>query len=306
LRKLAKEPQKVPDDVSRVKSRSALERFAYTHIAKRLPQFPGYKEAYEQSGIPLIYDSYLSTAFLVSGLLALPAFLISLFVESRFLHLNVYFEIIGSVVLGGVAFGISLQVWLIYPLQRRNSFKTRLDNQLAYSFGILGVLSAAGLNIERLIEKLATSESNPVLAGLARRFLRDVKVFGLDTESALREVAQHSPSTAFSKMLESIAIAFRTTGSIHDLVMFESSRLFEEKKEKLTKVVGNLSLMAELYITLIVVGPIIFIVMMAIFGLLPSGGLPDPILVINVITFVVVPMISVMFVLMLDSLVAKT
>ena len=34
--------------------------------------------------------------------------------------------------------------------------------------------------------------------------------------------------------------------------------------------------MAELYITIVVVGPIIFIVMMAIFGLLPAEGFPSP------------------------------
>ena len=64
--------------------------------------------------------------------------------------------------------------------------------------------------------------------------------------------------------------------------------------------------MAELYITLVVVGPIIFIVMLSIFGLLPTGGgLPDPILLINIIVFLGIPVLSVVFILLLDSVVGN-
>ena len=106
-------------------------------------------------------------------------------------------------------------------------------------------------------------------------------------------------------MIDSISVAHKTTGSIHDLVMFESSRLLQEKRDKLRKTIGTLAVMAELYITLVVVGPIIFIVMMAIFGILPAGGLPQPISIINLIVFIGIPVLSVMFVLLLDSVVAK-
>ena len=289
-----------------VKSRNAFERFAFRFLSQRLPNLEGYKPAYEQAGIPLIYESYLSTAFLISGIVTLPTFFISLLLETRIIHTPTSLSVIGSVILSLSVFALAIFAFLAYPLHRRNNFKSKLDNQLAYSFGILGVLAASGMNVERLFERLAFSESNPVLAELAKRFLRNVRLFGMDTESALREVGEHSPSVAFSKMLDSIAIAFKTTGSIHDLVMFESARLFEEKRNKLSKVIGNLGVIAELYITLVVVGPIIFIVMMAIFGLLPSGHLPDPVLMINIIVFVGVPAISMMFVIILDSIVTRS
>jgi flagellar protein FlaJ len=215
-------------------------------------------------------------------------------------------EAIGSTILALIAFGITNAFWLIYPMLKRRNYKARLEGQLAYSFGIIGVLAAAGMNLERLFERIASSESNPVLADLAKRFLRNVRIFGLDTETAIEEVAKHSPSETFSKMLDSISVAHKTTGSIHDLVMFESQRLLQEKKEKLRKTIGSLAVMAELYITLVVVGPIIFIVMLAIFGLLPSGGLPSPVSIINLIVFIGIPVLSIMFILLLDSAVTKT
>ena len=289
-----------------VRSRNGLERFSYNVLSSHLPSFNEFKEAYGQSGIPLIYEAYISTGFLLSILLTVPAFAISFIIEIKaFPHSDILLSVLGSTILSGTVFGITLVLWLSYPLIRRRSYKSNLENQLAYSFGILGVLAAAGMNLERLFERIASSESNPVLADLAKRFLRNIRVFGLDTETALAEVAQHSPSEAFAKMLDSISVAHKTTGSIHDLVMFESARLLQEKKDKLRKTIGSLAVMAELYITIVVVGPIIFIVMMAIFGLLPAGGLPDPISIINLIVFIGIPVLSVMFILLLDSVVSK-
>jgi hypothetical protein len=297
---------KVSNNSDKLAGLNRFQRFAYLHLSPSLPTLPGYREAYEQAGLSLIYESYLSTAFFLSFIAAIPTFGLSLFLEIQFLRIPLISSVIGSAVLGMVSLGVSLLVWLLYPLERRRSFKSKLERQMAYSFGILGALDAAGMGVDRLFERLAATETNPVLAELARRFLRDVKVFGLDTESALREVASHAPSVAFSKMLESMAVAFRTTGSMHDLVTFESLRLFQEKKDKLKKNVNDLAVMAELYITLVVVGPIIFIVMLTIFIFLPAGThLPPPTLLINVLVFVGIPSISIGFTLLLDSMVSK-
>jgi archaeal flagellar protein FlaJ len=289
-----------------IPARSVLQKFAYNTLSKRLPGFTDFRDSYGQSGIPVIFEAYISYGFLLSGIAAIPAFAISLLLEIKlFPRAPLIFSIIGSLVLAAIVLGVTFVLWLAYPLLKRRTYKSKLENQLAYSFGILGVLASAGMNMDRLFERIATSESNPVLADLARRFLRNVRVFGLDTETALAEVAEHAPSEAFAKMLGSMAVAQKTTGSIHDLVMFESTRLLQEKKDKLHKTTGSLAVMAELYITLVVVGPIIFIVMMAIFGLLPSSNLPPPILIINLIVFLGIPVLSVMFVLLLDSVVSK-
>lgn len=300
-----KEPKKSVE--TRVAKLNPIQRFAYLHLSPSLPTLPGYREAYEQAGLTLIYESYISTAFLLSFIASIPVFALSLLLETRILGISILVSVIASIVLAFVVFAVSLLVWLLYPLERRRSFKSKLERQLAYSFGILGALSAAGIGVERLFERLAATESNPVLAELARRFLRNVKVFGLDTESALREVASHSPSREFSKMLESIAIAYRTSGSMHDLVAFESSRLFADKKENLRKGVSDLAVMAELYITLVVVGPVIFIVMLTIFTILPTTTqyLFSPTGLINLLVFLGIPAISVVFIIILDSMVGR-
>ncbi len=290
-----------------VRSRSWLSLTAYGLLGGRLPTIPQYKEVYEQAGMPLVYEAYLSTGFLSAFMAIIPTFVVSFLIETRiFTREGFIIPLVGSGILSFILFASVVLFWLAYPIIRRRNFKSDLENHLAYSFGILGVLAAAGMTLDRLFERIASSESNAVLAELAKRFLRDVRLFGLDSESALQEVSHHSPSPLFAGMLESIAVAYKTTGSIHDLVMFESSRLLQDKSDNLRRAIASLSVMAELYITLVVVGPIIFIVMLAIFGLLPTGGLPDPIFLINLIVFIGIPVLSVVFIILLDSVVGQS
>ena len=289
-----------------IKSRNAFEKLAYRIFSNHLPMLPDYRRSYEQSGIPITYDAYFSTSIFLSFTTTIPTFVLSFIIERALLHSAlVGLLLVSSGVLSGVVFGISFVVCVFYPLFRASTNKSKLENSLAYSFGVVGVLAAAGMSLERLFERIAASESNPVLAVLAERFLRNVRIFGLDSEKALKEVAEHSPSQLFSKMLQSISVSYRTSCSIQYLVMFDSSRLLQENNDRLRKTFGSLSVLAELYITLVVVGPIIFIVMMAIFGMLPEGGLPNPALIINLIVFLAIPIFSVIFLLLLDSVVAK-
>ncbi len=229
------------ENMIKAESRNWISRIAYTIFHGRLPSIPEYKEVYEQAGMPLVYEAYLSSGFLLGFIAIIPAFVISFLLESRMLfHPALNLSLLGSGILAVVIFSATLLLWLAYPIFRRRAFKSALENQLAYSFGILGVLSAAGMTLDRLFERIGTSESNPVLAELAKRFLRNIRIFGMDSETALKEVANHSPSAAFAAMLESIAVAYKTTGTIHNLVMFESSRLLQEKGDNLRKTIASL------------------------------------------------------------------
>ncbi len=288
-----------------VQSRNTFEKFAYEHFSKMLPQVPRYRAAFQQAGLPVIFESYASTAKLLSIFAVVATVFPALVVEMGILHIELLTALFEVAALGVTVFSLSILLWFLYPLQRRRNSKSRLESQLSYSFGILGVLSAAGISIERMFERIAVSDSNPILADLAKRFIRNVKVFGLDTESALSEVARHSPSPLFAKMLDSIAVAFRTTGSVHELIMFESNRLLAEKSDKMKRKIGDLSIMAELYITLVVVGPIIFIVMLSILQLLPYAGSLPSIQIINALVFVGIPSISIGFTLSLDSMIQR-
>jgi archaellum biogenesis protein FlaJ (TadC family) len=289
----------------KVKRRSPIVRAAYRFFRTATPKFPGFEEVYLQSGVKIAYEAYLATTFFVSVLVIPPLYFGSFLLETRF-HVALVPAILASAILAITGFSISLFAFLLYPYYLRNTAGSKIDGQLPYSLGFIGILSAAGTTMEGLLEKLSESETNKALSNLANRFLQDINVFGLDTESALAEVAKHSPSKVFAKFLQSAMVAFKTSGSLIELIEFESKRLLQQKRDELRRVVHNLSAFSEVYIALVVVGPIIFIILISILSLLTTQGIGIPSTVLmNLIVFIGVPVMSVFFLVMLDSQVNK-
>jgi archaeal flagellar protein FlaJ len=287
---------------------AGFRRFAYSHFSRKLPQIPGFRNEYEKSQIHVSYESFVASAIASSLILAVVAIPASFLVQSLFLHAKTLQSVVASLALSGTAFSISLFCWIAYPLQKTRSLKQKLEAQIAYSIGLMGVLSAAGIGVSAVLERISNLPGKGVMSLLAKRFVRNVKMFGMDTSSAIQEVASHSPSAQFSRMLESISVAFQTTGYLHDFIMFESQKLFAEKKARLRKSLNEISMMAELFISLVVVGPIIFIIMLVIIEILPgkTGFLPPAPLMINALVFIAIPAMSLFFIVLLDSTIQNT
>jgi hypothetical protein len=130
---LRSEKKKVDEDLPILaKSRNPISKFAYNLLGGKLPGIPQYKETYEQAGMPLIYEAYLSTGFLLGFIIIIPTFIISFLLELHlFPHGLIAVSLLGSGILGAVVFAGTLLLWLSYPIFRRRTFKSALENQLA-------------------------------------------------------------------------------------------------------------------------------------------------------------------------------
>jgi len=126
-----KEEVEAPDEKTRqeipVRSRNAVERISYNLLASHLPGLEELRETYSQSGLPLIFEAYISSGFLLSMLATIPTFAISLIIETRlYPRSTIFLPIIGSIILSGVAFGLTLVIWLSVPMIKRRSGRAKL------------------------------------------------------------------------------------------------------------------------------------------------------------------------------------
>jgi len=71
-------------------------------------------------------------------------------------------------------------IFILYPLYRRGQRRKEIDANLVYTTGYMGVLSAGGISIERLFERVTQVEQHPPIKDLAKRLIANVKIFGLD------------------------------------------------------------------------------------------------------------------------------
>lgn len=269
----------------------------------RLPASGEFREIYEESGASMLFEDYVkrmalffSTAFVLTTV----SFML---VHHFFLHLS------GPRLLTAV-FSLSLAVsglvafaFLYHPLHHRNQRRSKIENDLVYSLSYMTVLSASGVSLERIMERVSEVEENPPLKELAKKFMMNIRLFGFDVASTLKDISSRSPSEILKKLLDSMNNTIQTSGDLKALFTYEVDRQLQRKRDGLKKMVGTLTYMGEMYVTLMVVAPILFILMLTILSVLGSGPFgASSIIQLNLVVFFGIPVIATGFIIVLDTI----
>lgn len=268
----------------------------------RLPASTEFREIYGESGVSLLYQDYVKRmAFYISMAFTLTATSFTL-VHHFFLHLPGPRLIPAVFSLSLAVSGLIAFILLYYPLHHRNQRRGKLENDLVYSLSYMTVLSASGIPIERIMERVSEVEENPSLKQLATKFMMNIELFGFDATSALRDISSRSPSDILKKLLDSMNNTIQTSGDLKGLLTYEVERLLQRKRDGLKKMMGTLTYIGEMYVTLMVVAPILFILMLTILSVMGSGPFgASSILQLNLIVFFGIPLIATGFLIVLDT-----
>lgn len=193
-------------------------------------------------------------------------------------------------------------ILISYPYYKRGEAKGKIEDGLIYFLSYMAVLSASGMSIERILEKISDVEDNQPLVNICKKFLMDVKLYGMDVRMALKDISVLSPSKILGKQLEGIRTTIATSGDLKTLLQYEVSRQLQAKKEKLKSKLNTLVYIGELYVALMVITPTIFILIIAILSVLGGNALGgSAVLQLNLIVFVGVPIMGAVFTVILDQ-----
>lgn len=288
---------KLPDRVKAV---------SFRLFGRIVPSFPAFKLVYQKSGISLLYESYMSVMFFVSMVVFVSAFVVGVIVHEAFLGLSVFQYFMASLAFSLVtAFFIPI-LFVLFPLLRMNQEKKEIDTNLVYTVGYMGVLSAGGISVERILNRVIEVEPRVSIRNLAKRVVANVRMFGMDVASSLEDVLIHSPSDTFAKLIAGVVNTIKTSGDLKSLFVFETERLLTVKREQLKKTSSALIALAEVYVTAMVMAPIAFIVMLTILSVLGTTqfGL-SPVTQLNLVVFFGLPLICIIFIIVLDGVLPK-
>jgi flagellar protein FlaJ len=283
---------------------SCLATISYRLFGKLASRFifPSFKRIYLRSGISRLYESYMALMLFTSLTTFVSAFAIGILLHHFLLNLTL-FQYIVAVFTFSCIFTLAIPIiFILYLLYRKSQRRKEIDTNLIYTTGYMGVLSAGGISIERIFDRVTQVEQHRPIKDLAKRLITDIKMFGLDVTSSLVDLTLHSPSETFSKLLIGITNTVKTSGDLRSLLLFETKSLLHAKKEQLKKTLGTLISLGEIYVAAMVMGPIVFIVMITILSIMGNiaFGL-SPVDQLNLLVFFGLPTISTVFILILNG-----
>jgi flagellar protein FlaJ len=286
------------------KNRQGLKR-AYRIVggAKRfLPLFKDLDVSLKKSGIKVNFKAYVSAVILsgfvvsIAALVAIPTLLYFIF------ELTILQAILFGTGASLFAGAITVIGFYSYPTYRAHSLKRALEDELPFTAGYMSILAGAGVPPDFIWRSLAEVDASLEVSNVARTVVRDVELFGYDAITALETTSQRTPSEKFKELLEGFISVVHSGGKIGKYLGDRSQQYLKLKKIALRQFSDTLGILAEFYVTLMVAGSLIFVVMLAVMAMLGGGGFGslNSLLLLQLLTYIGLPIGSMIFLVILD------
>jgi flagellar protein FlaJ len=195
----------------------------------------------------------------------------------------------------------------IYPSYLADSRKRAIDSKLPFAVPYMAAMAGAGVPPDAVFDSLARSDLYGEIAEEAKNITRDSKFFGKDIVTVLHDYTNNTPSRRFSELLMGITTTVRSGGDLKLYLHNEAENMMVEYRQMMKDFAENLGLFAESYITIPVFGTIFLVIVMSTLTMI-GGGKLGPLEMSDMMTLVVymgIPGLSVLFLLLIDSIIPE-
>ncbi|WP_435100436.1 type II secretion system F family protein [Halorubrum sp. N11] len=212
-------------------------------------------------------------------------------------------ELFLLLMLASATLGAALAIAMYYGRwelldQRAHARGAEIDATLPRTVAFMYALSRSGMPFPRVLDTLAENEA--VYGEAATELsvaVRDMNAFGTDALTALQRTSRRTPSDDLADFAENLASVLGTGQPIAAFLSDQYELYQEEAESKQQRYLELLSTFAEAYVTALVAGPLFFITILVVIGLVLEDTLP----LLRAVVYLGVPLATFGFVVYVDS-----
>ncbi|MDG6244239.1 MAG: type II secretion system F family protein [Methanolobus sp.] len=292
------------------------------YVRKHIHRYEVQRSMIRKSGMGVLIDQYITQAYFISFLFAslagIAGFLLGyLFLADLELYmlgisfpyqwLEVNFHLLLSIVLALVFFVVAAYltyyIFMSIPEVQANVRASLINQSLPYSTAYLYAMSrGGGMNLLDIMRSL--SENYHIYGSSAEEIgfiVKDMEYYGTDLLDALDKAGQRTPSGKFRDFLEGLTSVVTSGGDVSSYfkVKNDQYRLTATKEQKVF--FETLGVLAEVYISAFVAGPLFLITILVVLGLINPGSAS----ILDFVVYIIIPAGTVVFLIILNSLTSE-
>lgn len=283
-----------------------LERYAnfcYNELGSYSLQLVDYFEELRpqlaKAGIPVSLPEYISVMIftsLITGILSL--FLLGTFFILTLGVTGLILGIAATLIVPAATF----LVLFMYPSIKIKQRASMIRDTLPFATMYMSTLAGTGTSISELFKNMGEVEEYGEVSKEAEKISRDIETFGMDVSEALQKAAERSPSEDFRDLMWGINHSITSGGSLRAFLHERSQTLMRDYQRRIESYSEQLSLLVEMYITVVIVGSIVFTSMSAVMSTFTTMPGETIVLVQMSAIFFGLPLISGMFILLVNGM----
>ena len=255
----------------------------------------------KSASLNYLLEEYLSVALMSSIITSL---LLSYFtsltlyylldIENQILLLILYFA------LEIFYFGLFFLMFIVFVFYKKKSIQKEIDHFLPDAIMHLSTLSTTGLPYFKMFKIMSLIDEYGEVSKVFKRIATNVEVYGMDFLETLKEEADKTPSTHLKEVFYGILTVIKSGGDMSTFLLNKSHDLMRLKEQKEKEYVDTLSMVAELYVTVLIAGPLMAIIILSVIGLISNLPIRYDLL-LTMIVYIGIPIAYLAFIIILST-----
>jgi flagellar protein FlaJ len=250
----------------------------------------------QNSGLGIVPDIYIGRmlyfAILAFGLTVVYSTVVLLILGTG---LAAPFLGLFAAVVSGASIFLLFYTYPSYVLTIRNR---SIEANLPFAANHMGALAASGVPPHIMFRMLTDATEYGEIANEARRIVRNVEIFGMDVVSAMRQVAERTPSQQLRSLLLGIVNTITTGGDLRAHLKQAARETLSEYRTKRERYLATLGTYADFYVGVLIAAPLFFVSVLSLLAIIGGeiAGLSIP-AVITLGIYVIMPLLNIIFIM---------
>ena len=255
------------------------------------------REEIVKSNLSILFELYVGRMLLLTILSFLVTFSF-IFIMFTFIGAPLIMGLIGAFVTAFATSFIVLTIYHSYPFHLLTSKKNSIDGNLPFAINHMAAISASGVPPFVTFKLLTNIPEFGEVANEAKRLVRNVEAFGMDVVSAMRNVADRTPSTEFRQTIYGIISTIETGGDLKKFLENAAKEALFDYRLKREKYMQTLSTYADFYTAVLIAAPLFFVSVLSVMSLVGGSvfGLSIP-NAMRIGVYAMIPLMNIMFIL---------
>ena len=263
-------------------SNKYFRKFSERLIAKKL--FDKTNRNLRMITSPILLHSYVSMLLMSTVL----AFIVGLVIGLPFFFFGIV--LIPLSVISGLPL-LTFLLFYAYPGSQRKTLEKQINQELPFVTIYMSAVATSGIEPTKIFDILVRTKDYPSTNREIKKLLNYINFYGYDIVTALRYGSKQSPSERLSLLFNGLATTITTGGELSGFLKKHSEGLlfdYRLEREKYTKVAETFM---DIYISIVIAAPMI---LMILFVLISLTGYASGFLTPNILSILVIFMISVL------------
>ena len=255
-----------------------------------------------KANIKVPFRVYLSLAFFLITVVFFLSFALT-FVIFTIFQRSLITRIFYSVVTAMLITVLEFVFIFYYPIEKASGRRRNIETNLPFVITHMGALSESGIPPYVMFRLISAFKEYGEISKEMEKIVRNIDVFGLDPITAIKEVAERTPSEEFKQLLLGFITTTESGGNIKLYLKEVGQQAMFEWRSKREKFIRFLDTFSEFYTGILIAAPLFLISLLSVMAMIePNVGGWSILDLTKISTYVIVPAINVGFILFLQGI----